>query len=91
MIKEWIEKSRNELENKGLEISTFSDDDASCISVNIDSDRLVGTVCFWEPYTFEFQFNDCESGDVVFLESIELTSVNEITQYFHELSIKIDI
>ncbi|MEJ2046411.1 MAG: hypothetical protein P8X74_23730 [Reinekea sp.] len=88
MLNDWVELSKSELEKKGFTVTMSVD--TSCTSVDLDCDKVVGTICFWEPNQFEFQFNYCDSSDVV-VESVELGSINEISEYFRQLLIKMGI
>ncbi len=89
MLSDWVELSKSELEKKGFTVTTSEDN--SCISVNLDGDKFVGTICFWKPNQFEFQFNNCDTGDVAVLDSVELGSINDISEYFQGLLIKMGI
>jgi hypothetical protein len=89
MLNDWVEQSKSELEKKGFTV-TMSED-TSCTSVDLDGDKFVGTICFWKPNQFEFQFNDCETGDVAILDTIELGSISDISEYFQGLLTKLGI
>jgi len=89
MLNDWVEISKSELEKKGFRVTMSVDD--SCTSVDLDGDKFVGTICFWKPNQFEFQFNNCDSGDVAVLDSIQLGSINEISEYFQGLLLKLGI
>lgn len=89
MLNDWVAQSKSELEKKGFTV-TMSEE-TSCTSVDLDGDKFVGTICFWKPNQFEFQFNDCDSGDVAVLDSVELGSINEISEHFQGLLIKLGI
>jgi len=59
----------------------------SC-SANLDSSKYVGTVTHWPESRFEFQFNDCVSGDVILLETKEMSNEEELKKYLEELVLK---
>ena len=50
-----------------------------------ESKRYVGSVCYWPKSTFEFQFNDVVSGDVMVLETHEFSSIDLVRKYLCEL------
>ena len=89
MLKDWLKTSRTNLEDRGFTVNIAQG--YLSTSVDIDSNRFVGGICFWKPNKFEFQFHDCDSEEVVFLETVELDSLHSITEYLEALISKLDI
>lgn len=89
MLKDWVELSKSELKKTGF-IVTMTEDDR-CTSVDLDGDEFVGTICFWKPNRFEFQFNFCETGEVAVLDTVELGSIGDISKHFQGIMKKIGI
>ena len=54
-------------------------------SVNLDCEGMVGTVCHWPPDSFEFQFNDVESGRVLVLETKSFDDKQDLDSYMQAL------
>jgi len=50
-----------------------------------DNERYIGSVCHWPKSTFEFQFHNVGSGDVVVLETHEFSSMDSVRRYLNEL------
>lgn len=46
--------------------------------VACDGARFIGTLTHWAPDLFECQFNSCDSGDVVVLETFHADSVEPL-------------
>ncbi len=83
---------RNVLEFHGDLISShgivlsFKDENINgSYSVNMDSSKYVGTVTYWPETQFEFQFNSCSSGEVVFLETKEFDKESELSIFVENL------
>lgn len=55
---------------------------------NLDSAQFVGTICYWPKDIFEFQFNDCASGEVIVLETLSFENPTSLGTYLHELIFK---
>ncbi|AEG01801.1 immunity protein TriTu family protein [Methylomonas methanica] len=88
LLNEWASQSRTELEAQGFTV-TMPEQEGRCTSVNIDSDKVIGTICFWEPNQFEFQFNSPKTGDVLALVSVELSNVASVSECLKEVMSKI--
>ena len=86
----WFKISENDLKDKGFETSVNNESNDLSTSINIDSNMFVGTICFWKPNKFEFQFNDCETGDVILLESLELNNIEAIENHFKFIETKLN-
>lgn len=90
LLNKWLSQSKIELETQGFTV-TLSEQEGGCTSVNIDSDKVIGTICFWEPNQFEFQFNSSETGDVLALESVELSNIASVSEHLSEVMSKLRI
>ncbi len=58
---------------------------SSAIGINFRSESLVGTIAHWPPDLFEFQFNSCETGDVVFLETGRFNDSIQLGEFLDEV------
>lgn len=54
-------------------------------SVQLDSTKYIGGVCYWPENVFEFQFLSLPSGDEVLLETKEFEEESELASYFTAL------
>lgn len=89
ILDDWINTNKKPLEVDGFEIST-SDSVNSCFLVDLDGENLLGRICYWEPSTFEIQFNSCITGDVIILESKECNGIQEFEEFFKILFSKLE-
>jgi hypothetical protein len=87
LLEKWLVSNRQKLESLGYYVSELNDENGSCYSVNIDSDKLVGTICYWSPARFEFQFNQISDGSVIILEEKEFNSIGSLNIFFNTLPI----
>lgn len=91
VLNSWIDLSKSKITELGFTITTESSRNDSSMSVNIDGDKYIGTICFWAPDVIEIQFNDCLTGEVVYLKTENVKSVDNLSQMisvaFKKLSI----
>jgi hypothetical protein len=87
LLEKWLSSNRQKLESLGYYVSELNNENGSCCSVNIDTDKLVGTICYWPPVKFEFQFNQITDGAVSILEEKEFNSIGPLNIFFNTLSI----
>ena len=88
ILPKWLERVHPALTARGMVLTVAKGQQAGNCSVNIDSDHFVGTICYWPENQFEFQFNDCKSGEAIILESDMLYTVDELDIYFADLILK---
>ena len=84
-LRNFFDTYNNSLKRRGLDITFKSGVLPGNCSMDINSDSFVGTITFWTPQSFEFQFNDCGSGNVLFLETVSLETTNELHEYLSDL------
>jgi hypothetical protein len=87
LLADWISntKSKSILEKQGM-TAHFNDSGLpKNASLDLDGDQFVGTISYWQPNVFEFQFNSARTGDVVVLETLKLNTVDEISAYVNKL------
>lgn len=53
----------------------------ACAAIDICSTAFAGRLCHWPPDTFELQFNDYTTGEVVLLETGTFESDEEAAEY----------
>lgn len=78
LLIDWANGAKSSLEEQGLSVRVIDAESTKGVSVDLDGDRFIGTISHWEPNTFEFQFNSATTGDVILLETVELSSTEEI-------------
>ena len=79
-------KSHDDLISRhGIALSFKDENIDGSYSVNMDSSKYVGTVTYWPETRFEFQFNSCNSGEVVFLETKEFESEADLSVFIEKL------
>ena len=62
----------------------------ACTAVDLDGPRFVGTICFWPPDRFEFQFNASDSGEVAILETKRFSNKERLAAFVEELLHRMD-
>lgn len=85
LLPRWVERIRSSLTAKGMVLKFVEGVRAGNCSVDIDSSKFVGTVCYWPEYLFEFLFIDCETGKEILLETRSFQTIDELDAYFNEL------
>lgn len=85
VLTQWVDTARIYLEAKKFVISFPAEESNRCVSVNLDSPKVVGTITHWPDHEFEFQFNDASTGNVLVLETTALTSTQQLDVYFKRL------
>ena len=85
LLSAWIGEHRSKLEAHGFKVTLNKPHAGGSHSVNLDSPSVVGTITHWPDEQFEFQFNSCETGDVVVIEEKSLSSIGDLDTYFEEL------
>jgi len=89
LLKIVLESLSSLLEGYGYTVKYVEGSPVGVCSANLDSSKYVGTVTYWPDTRFEFQFNSCESGEVVILETKEFFQEQELELYIRELVSKI--
>lgn len=89
LITDWFDISKSKISNLGFSVTIKVENNSA--SVNIDRDDYVGTISFWEPDKVEIQFNDCATGDVAYLVTKKVVSVEELSEIFAKVLKEIGI
>lgn len=84
-LKYWSKAVSNDLDARGINVTIVNGHQPESYSINLDSDRFVGTICFWPGNNFEIQFNDCHSGEVILLETASFDVPEELQEYLNQL------
>ena len=92
LLLDWLNSARSGLNQRGYSVQAkaIAGEWQVSISVDIDGPKFVGGICHWPPNLFEFQFNNIDSGDVILLETVNLESVKEISDYVEIVLAKIE-
>lgn len=84
-LKHVLNAKRDVLAKDGI-VVTFADGyQQGSYSANLDSSKYVGTITFWPENRFEFQFNSCESGDVVIADTKEFQTEADLDAFLVDL------
>lgn len=83
-LKDWLNDVSHELDNLGIRVSIANGYQPGSYSVNLDGYNFVGTLCFWPNDKFEFQFNNCNTGNVILLETLYFDSPLQLKAYLDE-------
>ena len=87
LLSQWLEAARPKLEELDYAVKYHDDGLPNrAVGVDLDSHKFVGTISHWPPKLFEFQFNDCVSGDVVVLETMEFDNLEDLDAYIDKLT-----
>lgn len=74
------------IDEKGYKVSIVNSDRNDGYAANLDGNRYVGTIGYWQRNNlFEIQFNSCDSGDVILLETNEFQTELELSKYIETL------
>lgn len=84
-LKTVLEQELRALKDHGVSISYDDSRAPNSYSANLDSDGYVGTITHWPESRFEFQFNSCESGKVIFLETKNIHDDAKLGAYIEEI------
>ena len=89
LLQEWYDTRHRDLEKKGYALRIAAGPAANSMSLDIDGDTFVGTIAYWSPDVFEFQFNACDSGEVIVFETVRLGSLEKVMDYCKTMLAKI--
>jgi len=84
-LKDWLNDVFNELRNLDISVTISDGYKPKSYNVNMDSNKFVGTICFWPDDIFEFQFNDCKTGDIILLDTVSFNSPSQLRDYLDKL------
>lgn len=85
MLKDVLEAKSELLKHCGIKVSFANAPQQGSYSANLDSNKYVGTITYWPKGRFEFQFNSCESGEVVVLDTKEFFTETDLGDYIEGL------
>ncbi len=91
LLLDWLDSARTQIESAGI-VCRIHDggSEAACTAVDLDGDRFVGTISYWAPETFEFQFNDTATGEVAVLQTKNFLETRSLAEYVAELLVTLD-
>ena len=85
LLSQWIRRCRPALEEAGFRVTVKERHPGGSRSLDLESDSVVGGICHWPETRFEFQFNSCETGEVLVLEERDFSSVEDLNAYVEAL------
>ena len=92
LLLDWLELVGTSLDSAGYEYRIQTEGQSkTCTAVDLDGRRVVGTICYWPPDTFEFYFIEPDSGSVVVLETRKFSDVAKLRAYLEDLLAGIDL
>ncbi len=84
-LKDVLNTKGDLLASNEIKVSFTDGQQRGSYSANLDSAKYVGTITYWPDSRFEFQFNSCESGDVVILDTKEFQTEPELATFIEGL------
>lgn len=84
----WLNTMRLDLEVQGINATVVDGQQANSYGINLDSKEFVGGVFYWPESTYEVQFNDCSSGDVILLETVIFDDAELLEEYLNQMVFK---
>ena len=87
---DWLDAAQSDLRKLGFETKiSLKGNSPNCSAVDVDGFNFGGRICYWPPDLFEFHFIDLESGEAAFLETVNLSSVDNVSDYVKNLISKL--
>ena len=87
-LKTWVDKTRQKIESEGFNIAFVDGHQSNSYGVNLDSERFVGGIFYWPESTYELQFLDFNSGDLLLLETKNISDVKLLEEYLNQVLFK---
>jgi hypothetical protein len=85
-LNDWLNQVGPGLEATGFTLQYVNHGQGQS-SLQIDNADVVGTITYWPPDLFEFQFNRTGDGQVIAIETVRLGGVGDITKRLELLGI----
>ncbi len=79
---------RQDLEANDINATVINGQQANSYGINLDSKKFVGGVFYWPEGTYEVQFNDCSSGEVILLETVSFDEPGLLEGYLNQVVFK---
>jgi hypothetical protein len=87
-LNHWLNTMRQDLEVSGIKATVVDGQQENSYGINLDSKKFVGGVFYWPENTYEVQFNDCSSGEVIFLETVNFDEPKVLEKYLNQVVFK---
>jgi len=87
-LNNWLNTMRQDLEANGINATVINGQQANSYGINLDSKEFVGGVFYWPEGRYEVQFNDCGSGEVVLLETVNFDDPKLLEEYLNQVVFK---
>ena len=84
-LKKVLDSQSNLITSSGIVLSFRDESIDGSYSVNMDTQEYVGSVVYWPEAHFEFQFNSCSSGKVIFLETKQFQTESKLSEFIENL------
>ncbi len=87
-LNRWLNTMRQDLEVIGIKVAMVDGQQENSYGINLDSKEFVGGVFYWPENTYEIQFNDCSSGEVILLETVNFDEPKLLEKYLNQVVFK---
>ncbi|HID99116.1 MAG TPA: hypothetical protein EYP59_02350 [Thiotrichaceae bacterium] len=84
-LKNWLNAALHDLDAQDVTVSVVDGKQQNSYGINLDSKQFVGGVFYWPKGTYEAQFNDCDSGEVILLETVCFDEPKLLEKYLDQL------
>jgi hypothetical protein len=91
LLQIWLEKNSAFLFSAGFKSPYPKTWRGGSTSIDLDSESIVGSITHWPPNTFEFQFNNARTGDVLILDTKTLETGQQLDTYISQMFRQIGI
>lgn len=86
MLLEWAQAAKSTLEDMGYSVCiNIPSASLRGVHVDLDSDEFAGRICHWQPDIFEFQFHSMLTGNVILLETVNLSNTDALNAFVIKL------
>ena len=84
-LKNWLNTVHHNLNAQGISVLVVDGKQPNSYGINLDSNQFVGGIFYWPKGTYEAQFNDCDSGEVILLETVYFDEPKLLEKYLEQL------
>lgn len=81
-LEKWCKLYCGYIEKTGFKVSYEPGYQSGYGSVNIDNLNVVGTITFWPEDQYEFYFINCNSGETIIMETVQINGEENLSIYF---------
>ncbi len=84
-LKNWSKLVSHDLIEQGISLTIIYGKQPNSYGINLDCKKFVGGIFYWPKGTFEAQFNDCATGEVILLETVYFDQPKLLKVYLNRL------